>query len=135
MQAMGWRARAVLMAQRLWQPTSACMTCMSVDAVSAWDLAHWKLALTTGGFTGLLAVALTFTPAAWLFRERHRNAALMGGLTVIGDFFAHAGAGPVNLPETLGTGLVSALLTLAGSYLFEDRARRLRALWASARRP
>ena len=34
------------------------------------------------------------------------------------------------IAEAIVTGVISGLLTLAGSYLFEDHARRIRAIWA-----
>ena len=52
---------------------------------------------------------------------------------MIGDTFSHPGHYGFPRLEAFVTGIVSGLFTLAGSYLFEDRARRLRALWARVR--
>jgi hypothetical protein len=93
------------------------------------SLAHWTIALQTGLLTGLLAVLLTFTPAATLFRHRYGNALLVGLLTTVGDAYAHQSRYRIPYVEHLVTGVISALITLAASYLFEDRARRLRAAW------
>lgn len=128
-----WKRRFVLFVQRFWQPTSACMTCMPGSLGNLLSIPHWTLALQTGLFTGILAVLLTFTPAARLYANRYGNALLVGILTMVGDSYSHANHyGGLQL-EAVVTGLVSGLLTLAGSYLFEDRARRLRALWARVR--
>lgn len=128
-----WKRRFVLFIQRFWQPTSACMTCMPGSLGNLLSLPHWTLALQTGLFTGILAVLLTFTPAARLYGNRYGNALLVGLLTMVGDSYSHANHyGRLHL-EAVVTGLISGLLTLAGSYLFEDRARRLRALWARVR--
>jgi hypothetical protein len=51
-------------------------------------------------------------------------------LTMIGDFWSHARNGVVDPLEVLATGLVSGLFALVASYLLEDRARRVRAVWA-----
>ncbi len=73
---------------------------------------------------------LTFTPASRLYANRFGNALLVGALTMVGDSFAHVDHyGTLHL-EAVVTGTISGLLTLAGSYVFEDRARRVRALWA-----
>ncbi|WP_027816175.1 hypothetical protein [Paraburkholderia bannensis] len=123
-----WKGRLRLFVQRFWQPTSACMTCMPGSWGNLMSLAHWTLALKTGLFTGLLAVLLTFTPFAKLYSNRYGNALVMGGLSAIGDAYSHPSH--YTFPEALLTGTVSGLITLAASFLFEDRARRLRALWA-----
>lgn len=94
------------------------------------SLAHWTIAFRTGLLTGLLAVLLTFTPAAKFFRHRYGNALLVGLLTTIGDAYSHTSHYRVPYLEHLVTGAISGLLALAASYLFEDRARRLRAVWA-----
>ena len=122
--------RFVLFIQRFWQPTSACMACMPGSFGNLLSIPHWTLALQTGLFTGVLAVLLTFTPVTKLYASRYGNALLVGMLTVVGDTFSHPGHYGFPRLEALMTGLVSGLLTLAGSYLFEDRARRLRRLWA-----
>lgn len=125
-----WKRRARLFIQRFWQPTSACMTCMPGSWGNFMSAAHWATALQTGLVTGILAVLLTFTPAARLFGNRYGNALVVGCLTALGDAYSHANHYGIPYAEALVTGVVSGLLALAGSYLFEDRARRLRAAWA-----
>ena len=127
---IGWRRRAKLFAQRFWQPTFACMTCMPGSLAALASIPHWRIALQTGLFTGLLVVVPTFTPAARLFSRRWGNVALVAGLTMIGDLWSHARQGSVHPGEVLLTGAVSGLFALAASYLFEDRARRVREAWA-----
>jgi hypothetical protein len=125
-----WKKRLILFVQRFWQPTSACMTCMPGSLGNVLSTAHWGLALQTGLLTGVIAVLLTFTPASRLYANRFGNALLVGALTMVGDSFAHVDHyGTLHL-EAVVTGTISGLLTLAGSYVFEDRARRVRALWA-----
>ena len=126
----GWKLRAKLLAERFWQPTSACLTCMPGSLTNLWSAAHWALALRTGVLTGVLALLLSFTPARRLFAHRYGNALVVGGLTAIGDAYAHPNHYGFDRAEALLTGAVSALLSLAGSYQFEDRARRIRAFWA-----
>ncbi len=128
-----WRRRLILFVQRFWQPTSACMTCMPGSLGNVLSMPHWALALQTGLFTGILALLLTFTPARKLFADRYGNATVVGLLTMAGDTFSHPGHYGIPGLEAVATGIVSGLITLAGSYLFEDRARRLRALWARVR--
>jgi hypothetical protein len=130
MMSSDWKRRVRLFVQRFWQPTSACMTCMPGSWGNIMSLAHWTLALKTGLFTGILAVLLTFTPAAKLYSNRYGNALIVGLLTMLGDAYSHANHYAVPHAEAVVTGLISGLLTLAGSYLFEDRARRIRAAWA-----
>ena len=125
-----WLQRIKLFVQRFWQPTSACMMCMPGSLANAWSLGHWTIALHTGLGTGILAVLLSFTPVGRLYRHRYGNALLVGSLTTLGDAYSHPGHTTFPLVEAALTGLTSGLLTLAGSYLFEDRARRLRAAWA-----
>ncbi|KAA1011342.1 hypothetical protein FVF58_15490 [Paraburkholderia panacisoli] len=125
-----WKRRARLFIQRFWQPTSACMTCMPGSWGNIMSLGHWAIALQTGLLTGLLAVCLTFTPAARFYGHRYGNALIVGLLTTIGDAYSHASHYRISYVEHFLTGAISALLTLAASYLFEDRARRLRAAWA-----
>lgn len=127
---IGWRRRVILVAQRFWQPTSACLTCMPGSLGNALSAVHWTTALQTGGATALLALLLSFTPARRLYLNRFGNAAVVGTLTALGDAWSHANHYGVPYAEALVTGFVSALITLAGSYLFEDRARRPRAWWA-----
>jgi hypothetical protein len=125
-----WKLRVRLFLQRFWQPTSACMTCMPGSWGNLMSLAHWATALQTGLATGILAVLLTFTPAAKLYTNRYGNALVVGCLTMVGDAYSHANHYDIPFAEAIVTGVISGLLTLAGSYLFEDRARRLRAAWA-----
>lgn len=122
--------RVRLFVQRFWQPTGACMTCMPGSWGNVWSLAHWTTALQTGLATGILAVLLTFTPAGRLYANRYGNALVVGLLTMLGDAYSHANHYDIPFAEAIVTGVISGLLTLAGSYLFEDRARRLRAAWA-----
>jgi len=127
---ISWKRRFILFVQRFWQPTSACMTCMPGSLGNLLSIPHWTLALQTGLFTGILAILLTFTPARRLFSNRYGNALIVGLLTVVGDTFSHPGHYGIPHLEAVVTGIVSGLLALAGSYVFEDRARRLRAFWA-----
>lgn len=128
-----WKRRVILFVQRFWQPTSACMSCMPGSLGNLLSLPHWLTALQTGLLTGVLALLLTFTPAARLFANRYGNALMVGLLTAIGDAFSHPGHYGIPGLEAVATGIVSGLLALAGSFIFEDRARRLRALWARLR--
>ena len=130
MMAMGWKQRAGLFVQRFWQPTSACMSCMPGSLGNVFSAVHWGTALQTGLATGVLALLISFTPAGRLFGNRYGNALVVGVLTALGDAWSHAGHYGIPYVEAAVTGAVSALLALAGSYLFEDRARRLRAAWA-----
>jgi hypothetical protein len=125
-----WKHRLRLFIQRFWQPTSACMTCMPGSWGNIMSAAHWTLALQTGLATGFLAVVLTFTPAARLYANRYGNALLVGLLTMLGDAYSHVNHYGLLFAEPVVTGLISGLITLAASYLFEDRARRIRAAWA-----
>jgi hypothetical protein len=84
-----WKRRLKLFVQRFWQPTSACMTCMPGSWGNIMSLAHWTIAFHTGLLTGLLAVLLTFTPAAKLYGNRYGNALIVGLLTALGDAYAH----------------------------------------------
>ena len=128
---MDWKLRAKVFLERLWQPTCACMTCMTAptfaNLVSA---VHWKIALQTGIGTGLLALLLTLTPVGKLFTRRYGNALMVGGLTAIADAWSHPGRFGFEYGEALLTGLVSAVLALVGSFVLEDRARRVRRAWA-----
>ncbi len=134
MQGLGWKLRLRVFVERLWQPTFACMTCMSAPTfANVISAIHWKIALTTGVGTGLLAVLITLTPLGRLFAHRYGNALLVGILTAIADAWSHPGRFGLEYGEALLTGLVSALLALAGSFLLEDRARRLRTLWTRLR--
>ena len=128
-----WHTRVTLFLQRFWQPTSACMTCMPGSLGNVWSLVHWSIALQTGLATGVLAVLLSFTPAMRLYRNRWGNALLVGLMTAGADAWSHPNHYGFDHAESLLTGAVSALLALAGSYLFEDRARRVRGAWARLR--
>ncbi len=134
MQPIGWKRRLVLFAQRLWQPTCACMTCMPGSLAAVGSLAHWITAAQTGLMTGLLALVLTFTPASRLYQRRWGNAAIVATLTMLGDLWSHAHRDGIRPAEILQTGVVSGVLALAASYVFEDGGRRIRAAWASLRR-
>jgi hypothetical protein len=128
-----WKFRARLFVQRFWQPTSACLTCMPGSLGNLMSQVHWTLALRTGLVTSILAVLLSLTPVGRLYGNRWGNALIVACLTTLGDAYSHPNHWGFDHAEALVTGLVSGLLTLAGSYLFEDRARRLRALWARLR--
>jgi hypothetical protein len=105
------------------------MTCMPGSWGNVLSPAHWEIALRTGVATGLLAVLLSFTPVERLFRHRYGAAFMVGCLTVLGDSFSHPGHYATAYGEAIATGITSGLLALLGSYLLEDRARRLRAAW------
>jgi hypothetical protein len=124
-----WTRRAKLFIQRFWQPTSACMTCMPGSWGNVMSLGHWTIAFHTGLLTGLLAVLLTFTPAAKLYTNRYGNALIVGVLTMLGDVYSHMSHYRIPYLEHIMTGVISGLLTLVASYLFEDRARRIRTAW------
>ena len=124
-----WKLRARVFVLRFWQPTSACLTCMPGSLGNVWSLAHWATALQTGLVTGVLALLLSFTPARRLFRNRYGNALIVGSLTALADVYSHPNHYGFAYAEALVTGVISALLALAGSFLFEDRARRIRAAW------
>jgi hypothetical protein len=131
-----WKIRARIFVARFWQPTSACMTAMPGSWGQIWNLLHWTIALQTGLLTAVLAVLLSFTPLARLYRQRLGNALTVGCLTAVGDTYSHftqnpgAGVAGLRWGEVAVTGVISAFLALAGSYLFEDRAWRVRAAWA-----
>jgi hypothetical protein len=127
---MDWKHRVRLFLQRFWQPTSACMTCMTGSWGNILSGAHWVVALHTGLLTGALAVLLTFTPAVKLYGNRYGNALIVGLLTALGDTFSHPSGYRYPYLEHILTGVVSGLLALVAFYIFEDRARRLRATWA-----
>ncbi|MBC8727546.1 hypothetical protein [Paraburkholderia sp. UCT2] len=125
-----WKRRFKLFIQRFWQPTSACMTCMPGSWGNIMSLTHWAIAFKTGLLTGVLALLLTFTPAAKWYGNRYSNALLVGCLTAIGDAYSHFSHYRFHVLEHIATGVVSGLFALAASYLFEDRARRVRAAWS-----
>lgn len=129
MMPINWKRRIRLFVQRFWQPTSACMTCMPGSWGNFMSAAHWTLALQTGLITGVLVVLLTFTRAARLFSNRYGNASIVGALTMLGDAYSHANHYGIPFGEAFVTGVVSGLISLAASFLFEDRARRIRTLW------
>jgi hypothetical protein len=134
MTAVDWKLRARLFLQRLLQPTCACMFCMTAPTfVQLASLPHWKIALQTGVGTGVLALLLSFTAAGKLFRHRYGNALVMGALTAVADAWSHPGRLRLEYGEAILTGVVSALIVLATSYIFEDRARRVRQLWSRLR--
>jgi len=124
-----WKLRAKVFEQRLWQPTSACLACMPGSLGNILNLVHWELALRTGLVTGVLAVILSFTPVGRLYGNRYGNALMVGCLTALGDIYSHPNHYGVGHTEAFVTGAVSAALALLGSYLFEDRARRIRQAW------
>jgi ABC-type thiamin/hydroxymethylpyrimidine transport system permease subunit len=131
MRATEWNLRVRVFLQRLWQPTCACMFCMTAPSfANLVSAAHWRLALQTGVGTGILAVLVTLTPAGKLFAHRYGNALLMGSLTAIADAWSHPGRFGFEYGEALVTGLVSGLLVLAASFVLEDRGRRARQVWA-----
>lgn len=128
---MDWKLRTRVFLQRLWQPTCACMFCMTAPTfANLLSAVHWKIALQTGVGTGILALLLTLTPVGRLFAGRYGNAFLMGALTAIADAWSHPGRFGFEYGEALLTGLVSGLLVLTSSFMLEDRARRVRLVWA-----
>ncbi len=127
---MNWKRRATLFVQRFWQPTSACMTCMPGSWTQIMSVGHWVIAFHTGLLTGCLAVLLTFTPARKLYSHRYGNALVVGILTMVGDVYSHASHYRYPFAEHVMTGVISGVLTLIASFLFEDRARRVRGAWA-----
>ena len=128
-----WALRARLVAQRFWQPTTACLTCMPGFANVVSPI-HWEIALRTGLATGALVLLLSFTRLKARFHDRYFNALLVGLLTALGDAYSHESHYGTLEAEALLTGLVAALLALAASWLFEDRAARVRTAWARIKR-
>lgn len=124
------RQRAWIFIQRFWQPTTACMSCMPGSLGNIMSAAHWSLALQTGLVTGVLALLLSLTAVGRLYGHRWGNVALVGLLTAFADAWSHPNNYGFWHAEALLTGVVSALLVLAGSFRFQDRARRIRAVWA-----
>ena len=134
MGVLDWKLRVRVFVERLWQPTCACMTCMSAPTFANLASAvHWKIALQTGLAAGALALFITFTPLGRLFGHRYGNAVLVGVLTAAADAWSHPGRFGFEYGEALLTGLVAGLLALAGSFVLEDRARRVRQAWARVR--
>ena len=125
-----WKLRAMVFVQRFWQPTSACLACMPGGLGNVWSQAHWAIALQTGLATGVLALLLSFTPVLQLYKNRYGNALMVALLTAVGDGYAHPNHYGFAHAEAILTGAISGLLALAGSFLFEDRARRVRAVWS-----
>lgn len=134
MNGVDWKLRLRVFVQRLTQPTCACMFCMTAPTfANVLSLPHWKIALQTGIGTGLLALLLAFTPVGRLFTRRYSNAVLMGALTAIADAWSHPGRFGWEYGEALLTGLVSGVIVLVTSFVVEDRARRVRSVWARIR--
>ena len=134
MRVVGWKLRARIFLERLWQPTCACITCMSAPSfANLVSAVHWKIALQTGVGTGILALLITVTPLGRLFAHRYGNALLVGVLTALADAWSHPGRFGFEYGEALLTGLVAGVLALAGSFVLEDRARRVRQMWARMR--
>ena len=133
MRSNRWTLRARLFIQRFWQPTSACLTCMPGNFANVVSLPHWEIALRTGLLTGAIVLLLSFTRFIHVFSNRYGNAAVVGGFTAIGDALAHSDHYGSFHHEALLTGLVSGLLALAASFVFEDRARRVRSAWSRLR--
>ena len=134
MRVVGWKLRARVFLERLWQPTCACITCMTAPSfANLVSAVHWKIALQTGVGTGILALLLTLTPLGRLFTHRYGNALMVGVLTALADAWSHPGRFGFEYGEALLTGLVSGVLALAGSFVLEDRARRVRQIWARMR--
>jgi hypothetical protein len=106
------------------------MTCMPGSWGNIMSSGHWINALQTGLATGILAVLLTFTPASKLYENRYGNALIVGFLTMLGDAYSHVNHYGIPFAEPVVTGVISGTLALVASYLFEDRARRIRAAWA-----
>jgi len=83
-----------------------------------------------GVVTGVIVLVLTFTPLRRAFKNRFANASIVGVLTAFADVFSHPDHYGQGYTEAVVTGVVSGLLALAGSYLLEDRARRIRSAWS-----
>ncbi len=128
--SIDWKRRVAIFFQRFWQPTSACMTCMPGSWGYVMSAEHWTIAIRTGLATGVLAILLTFTPAARLYTNRYGNALVVGVLTMFGDAYSHANHYDIPYAEPILTGVTSGLFALIAFYLFEGRARRVRAAWA-----
>jgi hypothetical protein len=62
--------------------------------------------------------------------NRYGNALVVGGITALGDAYSHPNHYGFLHAEALLTGAVSALLAVLGSYLLEDRGRRVRTAWS-----
>ena len=55
---------------------------------------------------------------------------MVGALTALGDAWSHVDHYGGGFAEPLVTGVVSGTFALVASWLFEDRARRLRTAWS-----
>jgi hypothetical protein len=131
MQTIDWRRRGILVAQRFWQPTSACLTCMPGNWEKVIRPEHWSIALRTGVTTGALALLLTFTPLVGLYANRFGNALIVALLTTLGEAYSHQyHFGSFAPTGAVLTGVTSGLFAMTASYLLEDHARRLREVWA-----
>lgn len=97
--------------------------------VPLWRLVHWTIASHTGLVTAIVAALLRFTPAARLYETHCGNALSVGCLTALGDGCSHTDHYGIPCTEAVSSRIVSDLLTLVSSYLFKDRARRIRAVW------
>ena len=130
-----WKLKVRVFIQRITQPTCACMLAMSAPSFAALvSLPHWKIALQTGLGTGALAVLMSFTPLARVLANRYGNALLMGILTALADAWSHPGRfADAPYAEAILTGVVSGLIVLATSFVIEDKARRVRNVWAKVR--
>lgn len=122
--------RLRLLLQRFWQPTCACMLAMPGSLANVLSSGHWLTALRTGLFTGALALLISFTALRAAYGNRWGNAAIVGVLTAAGDAWSHPNHYGFDHAEALLTGAVSFMLAVASAYLFEDRARRVRRLFA-----
>ena len=66
------------MLERLERKNESDAYCMPGSWGNITSVAHWTIAFQTGLLTGLLAVLLTFTPAAKLYGHRYGNALIVG---------------------------------------------------------
>jgi hypothetical protein len=133
MDAIGIERRLALFAQRFWQPTSACLTCMPGSLGRLGDLGHWEIAVQTGLGSGALLLLLTSTPARALLRRRFGNAAVVVVLIMLGDAYSHPSHDGIRWGEVVITGLTSGAFALVASVLLQDRGRRLRRAWSALR--
>jgi hypothetical protein len=133
MDSIGLKGRMILFGQRFWQPASACLTCMPGSLTQLTNLSHWEIALQTGLGTGSLVLVLTFLPSRAVFRHRYGNAIVVALLTMLGDAYSHRFHDGIRWKEVILTGFTSGLFALVASFLFQDRARRLRSLWSMLR--
>src|SRR5678815_5920437 len=87
------------------------MTCMPGSWGNVMSAAHWATALQTGLVTGLIALALSFTPLKRVFRNRFGNASIVGTLTALADAFSH--------PDHYGRGYAEPVVTLSLIHISE----------------